>query len=226
MKLDLLYEIDVPKPWDQPHPWGQRAAEQRAYREAVEQIRLADSTRLPHVVARRAPLPRGPLPLSRSGGVDRCAEPGDRADPARLRRHAAPARVHAPDARRREGGDRGHPLRRTRRVGYRSLDAHGADGVRCRPGEVARAGRRRHPLDRGDVGGRILRVGQRTPHVPPPHDHAQAGAGPAPSRMDGCHVGWQRRDRRSGRARSAVVLDHAAARADGPADRGIPGGDR
>ena len=43
MKLDLLYEIDVPKPWDQPHPWGQRAAEQRAYREAVEQIRLADS---------------------------------------------------------------------------------------------------------------------------------------------------------------------------------------
>jgi alkanesulfonate monooxygenase SsuD/methylene tetrahydromethanopterin reductase-like flavin-dependent oxidoreductase (luciferase family) len=43
MKLDLLYEIDVPRPWDQPHPWGQRAGEQRAYREAVEQIRLADS---------------------------------------------------------------------------------------------------------------------------------------------------------------------------------------
>ena len=43
MKLDLLYEVDAPKPWSKPHPYGQREAEQRAYREAVEQIRLADS---------------------------------------------------------------------------------------------------------------------------------------------------------------------------------------
>ncbi len=42
MKLDLLYEIDVPKPWPGVHPYGQRAAEQRAYREAIEQIKLAD----------------------------------------------------------------------------------------------------------------------------------------------------------------------------------------
>ncbi|MFD9355356.1 LLM class flavin-dependent oxidoreductase [Streptomyces sp. NPDC060031] len=42
MDLDVLYEIDVPRPWHGPHPHGQRAAEQRAYREAVEQIRLAD----------------------------------------------------------------------------------------------------------------------------------------------------------------------------------------
>lgn len=42
MKLDLLYEIDVPKPWPGPHPTGQRQAEQTAYREALEQIRLAD----------------------------------------------------------------------------------------------------------------------------------------------------------------------------------------
>ncbi|MFD7261554.1 LLM class flavin-dependent oxidoreductase [Streptomyces sp. NPDC059874] len=42
MDLDVLYEIDVPKPWHGSHPHGQRAAEQRAYREAVEQIRLAD----------------------------------------------------------------------------------------------------------------------------------------------------------------------------------------
>ena len=43
MKLDLLYEIDVPKPWPGPHPYGQRRGEQRAYREAIEQIKLADS---------------------------------------------------------------------------------------------------------------------------------------------------------------------------------------
>src|SRR2546425_13168684 len=44
MKLDLLYEIDVPKPWpDKPHPYAQREAEQKAYRDAIEQIRLADT---------------------------------------------------------------------------------------------------------------------------------------------------------------------------------------
>src|SRR2546423_7292438 len=44
MKLDLLYEIDVPKPWpDKPHPYGQREAEQKAYRDAIEQIALADT---------------------------------------------------------------------------------------------------------------------------------------------------------------------------------------
>ncbi|MER5955844.1 hypothetical protein [Streptomyces sp. NPDC001893] len=42
MDLDVLYEIDVPKPWQDAHPHGQRPAEQRACREAVEQIRLAD----------------------------------------------------------------------------------------------------------------------------------------------------------------------------------------
>ena len=44
MKLDLLYEVDAPQPWDEgPHPYGQRKREQRAYREALEQIKLADS---------------------------------------------------------------------------------------------------------------------------------------------------------------------------------------
>jgi alkanesulfonate monooxygenase SsuD/methylene tetrahydromethanopterin reductase-like flavin-dependent oxidoreductase (luciferase family) len=42
MKLDLLYEVDVPRPWGEPHPHGQRKQEQRAYREALEQIKLAD----------------------------------------------------------------------------------------------------------------------------------------------------------------------------------------
>jgi alkanesulfonate monooxygenase SsuD/methylene tetrahydromethanopterin reductase-like flavin-dependent oxidoreductase (luciferase family) len=42
MKLDLLYEVDAPKPWNGPHPYGQREREQRAYREAIEQIKLGD----------------------------------------------------------------------------------------------------------------------------------------------------------------------------------------
>ena len=36
MKLDLLYEIDAPRPWgDKPHPYAQRDREQRAYREML-----------------------------------------------------------------------------------------------------------------------------------------------------------------------------------------------
>ena len=42
MKLDLLYEVDCPKPWEEPYPLGQRKREQQAYREALEQIKLAD----------------------------------------------------------------------------------------------------------------------------------------------------------------------------------------
>ena len=43
MKLDLLYEVQPkPKPWDKPHPFGQREAEQAAYFEAIEEVKLAD----------------------------------------------------------------------------------------------------------------------------------------------------------------------------------------
>ena len=75
MKLDLLYEIDVPEPWaDKPHPYGQREREQRAYREVLEQIKLADKVGFPHDVARRAPLPRGAVALPGTGGADRRAD--------------------------------------------------------------------------------------------------------------------------------------------------------
>ncbi|MCU1388104.1 MAG: Luciferase-like monooxygenase [Ilumatobacteraceae bacterium] len=43
MKLDLLYEFQPKiKPWDKPHPYGQREAEQRTYDEAIAEIQLAD----------------------------------------------------------------------------------------------------------------------------------------------------------------------------------------
>ncbi|MBI2168919.1 MAG: LLM class flavin-dependent oxidoreductase [Actinobacteria bacterium] len=42
MKLDIMYEIDAPKPWGKPHPNGQREAEQAAYKRTLEQVRLAD----------------------------------------------------------------------------------------------------------------------------------------------------------------------------------------
>jgi alkanesulfonate monooxygenase SsuD/methylene tetrahydromethanopterin reductase-like flavin-dependent oxidoreductase (luciferase family) len=42
MDLSLLYEFDVPKPWDGEHPWGQRMAERRVYKENIQQIVAAD----------------------------------------------------------------------------------------------------------------------------------------------------------------------------------------
>ena len=42
MDLGLLYEFDVPQPWAGDHPWGQRTAERRVYRENLEQIVAAD----------------------------------------------------------------------------------------------------------------------------------------------------------------------------------------
>lgn len=42
MKLDLFYEIDVPRPWPGEFPHGQKQAEQQAYKEALEQIVLGD----------------------------------------------------------------------------------------------------------------------------------------------------------------------------------------
>jgi len=43
VKLDLLYEFQPKiKPWDQPHPYGQRHAEQRTYDEAIQEIQYAD----------------------------------------------------------------------------------------------------------------------------------------------------------------------------------------
>jgi alkanesulfonate monooxygenase SsuD/methylene tetrahydromethanopterin reductase-like flavin-dependent oxidoreductase (luciferase family) len=42
MKLDMLYELQAPKPWGKPHPYGQREAEQKAYFDAIEQVKLAD----------------------------------------------------------------------------------------------------------------------------------------------------------------------------------------
>ena len=44
MKLDLLYEFQPKvKPWPEPHPYGQRRAEQQTYDEAIAEIQFADT---------------------------------------------------------------------------------------------------------------------------------------------------------------------------------------
>ena len=199
MKLDLLYEIDVPKPWAGAPPV--RPARGRAARvpggaradQARRQARA--STRTWHVEHHfREGRSHSPAPEVIIGALS----PVHREHPPRLRRHADAARVHAADARRREGGDRRHPLERPRRVGHRPLDADGADRVRRRPRDESRdqweeAIQRR----RADVGGRVLRVPRQVPRLPAAHGHAQAGAGPAPAVLDGGDARRQRRGRRA-----------------------------
>jgi hypothetical protein len=65
VKLDLLYEFQPKvKPWDKPHPYGQRDAEQSKYFEGIEQIPARRSGWLQHRLGRRAPLPRRSVGLA------------------------------------------------------------------------------------------------------------------------------------------------------------------
>ena len=139
-----------------------------------------------------------------------------------LRRHAAAVRLHPPDARRREGRDRRHPLAGSHRVGHRSLDADGADRVPRRPrGQPRRVGRG-HRDHLRDVARGVLRVGQPHVPVPAPPRHPEAVPGSAPARLDGGDLGRLVGGRRLEPARAAVVLDHATARQDGRADPRLP----
>src|ERR1700732_4999852 len=108
MELDLLYEIDAPKPWPGKHPYGQKAVEQAAYREAIEQIKLADR-----------------IGFHTTWHVEHHFREG---------RSHSPAPVPAADARRGKGRDDGHPVQGPRRVGNRPVDADGADRLRGGPG--------------------------------------------------------------------------------------------
>ena len=85
MKLDLLYEIDVPRPWPGRTRTASARHEQRAYAEAIEQIKLADKLGFNTCLARRAPLPRGTLALAGARGDHRRAVAVHREPAARLR---------------------------------------------------------------------------------------------------------------------------------------------
>ena len=223
MKLDLLYEIDAPRPWDDRTasvgPAGTGAAGVRRDARPGEARRRA---RLQRGLVRRAPLPGGTVALPGPRGGHRRVDAGDREHPPRLRGDAAPVRLHAPDARGGEGGDRRHPLAGSHRVGHRSLHADGADRVPRRPRSESRRVGRGHRDHLRDVARGVLRVGQPHVPVPAPAGHAEAVPGSAPAGLDGRDVGGFVGRRRLEPARPALVFDHATARQDGSADPGVP----
>src|ERR1700678_4230133 len=123
MELDLLYEIDAPKPWPGKTPYGKKAFEQAAYREAIEQIKLADrigfhtSWHVEHHF--REGRSHSPAPEGLLGALSQVTEQM-RLRSAGARRADAPAARH-PDEGRGGGGTGRH-------------HADGADRLRRRPG--------------------------------------------------------------------------------------------
>ena len=146
MKLDLLYEVDVPKPWGEApslRPAGGRAARLRArpWSRSASPTSSAStpSWRVEHHF--REGRSHCPAPEVLIGALS----PDHRAD---LRLGFGVTLMplgFTPPARGREGRHRRHPLRRPGRVGHRPLDPDGADRVRRRPREEPRSGPRGDP---------------------------------------------------------------------------------
>ena len=226
MKLDLLYEIDCPKPWPGPHPLGQRQAEQQSYREALEQIRLADQLGFHttwHVEHHfREGRSHCPAPEVVLGALSQITEqirlgfgvtllPHAFGPPMRVAEKVATVDILS-DGRVEWGTGRSTPMEQT---------AFGVDREQQQgPGSRGDRGHRRH------VGIGVLRVPRQVPGLPTAHGDAQAGPGPSPAGLDGRHQRWQRRHGRRDGSRAPVLRHHAAARADGGADRAVPGGQR
>ena len=115
----------------EPHPYGQREAEQRDLREAHRADPARRQARVQHGVGRRAPLPRRPLgarPAPRPSSAGWRCRPEH---PPRLRRRRS---CRSGSSTRRGSPRRSRPstssVQRPGRVGHRPLDADGADRVR------------------------------------------------------------------------------------------------
>ena len=176
MKLDLLYEIDAPKPWPSRTPTASAQAEQRAYREAIEQIKLGDSS---------ASTPSGTSSTTSARAASHCPAPeavlgalSQITEQIRLGFGVTLPHGFGPaHARRREGGHRRHPLQRPGRVGHRPFDADGADRLRCRPRDSQGPGARGHRGHRRHVAVGVLRVRRHVSRLPQADGDPQARAG-------------------------------------------------
>ena len=221
MKLDLLYEIDVPKPWPGPHPYGQRKARAAGLREALEQIKLADTLGLQHrpgtssttsaraartrpapeVMHRRA-VPGAPRTSASASASCSCrtASPRRSAWPRRWRPPTSSATAASSGA-----PGRSTPMEQTAFGVDRdaSREPSGARPSRpsCRPGSRSTS-----------------RATARTLDFPEPHGRPRSR-----SRTRTRRAGWRRRATASPRSPAASgsgllsFVDHAAGRADGRA---------
>ena len=220
MKLDLLYEIDAPMPWDDgPHPYGQRKREQRAYKECIEQVKLADnsastpsgsSSTTSARVVRTARRPRSCI-----GALTQATEnirlgfgvtllPYGFTHPIRVAEKVATADVLS-GGRVEWGTGRSTPMEQTAfHVDREQSRDEWKEAIKI----IVR-----------HVEARVLRVGRPTfqfPErvvTPKPFQDPHPPCWMAATSTDSCEVAGY------ARSRAAVVLDHAAARDDGRADQ-------
>ena len=167
------------------HAAQRRARPDRARRPPRLRLRLGG----------RAPLPRGVQPLVGAGGVPRCGQPADVADPPRSRHRAAAD--EPPGARRRAGEharpDQPRPCRARCRRGEQH---HRAAPVRPPvPRQAGRVGGR-HALPPADVLGGGLGVPRRVLRLPAAQRRAQAAAAAAPAAVGGVQPARHDRDGR------------------------------
>ena len=198
---------------------------QRA-RRLQEHARAGDrrrAGRLPRVLDRRAPLPRGVLALLESRGALRRDRGAHDEDAPRLRRAAHAQAVQPPGAHRGVGRGARPALRRPRRHGHRSFgDAHRARRLRRRPEGHAR------DVARGDrARGRLL---DQRAHVVPgqalvvarPARAAQAVAATAPADLGRDHERRRSPAGRRARSRAVLVRGRRVARRREEEDRHLP----
>ncbi len=182
MKLDLLYEVDVPKPWGKPHPYGQREAEQArlpggASSRSSSPTSSAStppgtSSTTSARAARTRPSPEviiGALsqsPRTSASGFGVTLMPHAFTPPMRVAEKVATADVLS---------------QRPRRVGHRPVDPDGADRVRRRPSTSSRdQWQEAIAAVVQACGRRVLRVPRQVPRLPAPDGHAQAVQDPHP----------------------------------------------
>ena len=147
MRFGLLYEHQLPRPWDgdtEHQAVPGRARPGRARRPARHRLRLGG----------RAPLPRGVRALLGARGVPRRLRRAHEEHPPRPRHRAGAAGLQPSGARRRAHRHARPGLRRPRRLGHRRVGlARRARGLRHRSraeeGDVGRGGRadRQHDGD-------------------------------------------------------------------------------
>ena len=216
MKLDLLYEIDVPRPWgSKPHPYGQREYEQRAYREVLEQIKLADTMGFHttwHVEHHfREGRSHCPAPEVLIGALSQVTEnlrlgfgvtlmPHAFTPPMRVAEKVATADILS-NGRVEWGTGRSTPMEQT---------AFGVDRDHSREqwAEAIEAVVGMWEAEYFEFHGTV-------PGFPAADGDAQAVPGPPPAVLDGGDERQQCRRRRREGAGVVVVLDHAAPRAHG-----------
>ena len=224
MKLDLLYEIDAPKPWDKPHPYGQREAEQRAYREAIEQIKLGDSLGFNTIWAVEHHFREGrshcPAPETLLGALSQITEqirlgfgvtltPFGFTPPQRIAEKVASVDILS-NGRVEWGTGRSTPMEQAAfHVDREQSRADWAEAIKIVVG-MWREEYFEYESERFSFPRRMV-----TP---------EAGAGPAPAGVDGRHLGELGHRGRAEWARASVLLHHATPGDAGQGHSGIPGG--